>query len=223
MRGRVDAPRPGAEHATDRYWVVVAGIVAMFVVGAVLSETVLGRVLQSLMSGFVLFSTYRAAGVSPRRMRVTVVLAVVGALMAMFGSISGDGRLQGAALLVIGLLVGGGPVVLVRRIFERNRVTVDEIAAAFAAYVQIGLFFAFMYAGAAQLGSSPFFASGGSPRFGDFLYFSIITITTVGYGDLAPVTGVGRSLVMMETLLGQVFLVVLVARLVAQLGPRGDD
>ena len=54
----------------------------------------------------------------------------------------------------------------------------------------------------------------------DFLYFSFVTITTVGYGDLTAGTSTGRVLVTFEAMIGQIFLVTLVARLVSMYGRR---
>ena len=54
-----------------------------------------------------------------------------------------------------------------------------------------------------------------------FLYFSFATETTVGYGDLTAATNVGRSIVVLEALIGQIFLVTLVARLVSLMASRG--
>ena len=65
-----------------------------------------------------------------------------------------------------------------------------------------------------------FFAQPGPKTNVDFLYFSFITQTTVGYGDLTPGTDVGRVVVTFEALIGQVFLVTLVARLVSMYGTR---
>ena len=53
----------------------------------------------------------------------------------------------------------------------------------------------------------------------DFAYFSYITMATVGYGDLTPATGLPRTNAVLEALLGQIFLVVLVARLVGMYTP----
>ena len=62
----------------------------------------------------------------------------------------------------------------------------------------------------------------------DFLYFSFITLTTVGYGDLTAADNLGRSVAVLEALTGQVYLVTIVALLVGNLVPRrssgrGDD
>ena len=211
--------RPGAAYATDRYWPVVAGLVAMFLLAAFVDDGAPARIAQSALGAFVLFATYRAAGITPRRLRIMAIVVVVAGVALAASSFSDDRWVIGISALAIAALVGGGPIVLVRRVFEQTTVTIDEIAAAFAAYVQVGLFFSFVFRAVAVMATEPFFASGTAPSGGDFLYFSIVTITTLGYGDFAPATDLGRSLVMIETLLGQVFLVVLVARVVSQANP----
>jgi hypothetical protein len=69
---------------------------------------------------------------------------------------------------------------------------------------------------------SSFFAQSGQHNLPAFAYFSYITMATVGYGDLTPTTGLPRTMAVLEALIGQVFLVVLLARLVSLYsGPRG--
>ena len=60
----------------------------------------------------------------------------------------------------------------------------------------------------------PFFAQAGVHQQSEYLYFSFVTLTTLGFGDLSPAVGLPQALVALEALLGQVFLVTLVARLV---------
>ena len=64
-----------------------------------------------------------------------------------------------------------------------------------------------------------FFAQPGQHGPADFAYFSYITMATVGYGDLTPATGLPRTNAVLEALIGQIFLVVLVARLVGMYTP----
>lgn len=212
--------RPGAAHATDRYGRVLSALLVLFLLTAFAGEAMPYRIALGVLSAFVLFATYRAAGITPARLRF-LVLGVVATSIALAAAAASDDRtVVGISVLVMAAMVGGGPVVLVRRIFERPAVTLSEIAAALAAYVQVAFAFSFLYRGVALLIETPFFTSGTTAAGADFLYFSVVTITTLGYGDLAPATAAGRSLVMVETLVGQIFLVVLVARLVSQLGAR---
>jgi uncharacterized membrane protein len=87
-------------------------------------------------------------------------------------------------------------------------------------YLLIGSLFAFLYGIVNNLAAEPFFASAAHPDTSDFLYFSFATLTTVGYGDLAAATDLGRSLAIAEALIGQIYLVTVVAVIVGGLGRR---
>jgi hypothetical protein len=69
-----------------------------------------------------------------------------------------------------------------------------------------------------SLSSTPFFAQHAAANSHNLLYFSFATITTTGYGDLTAGTDVGRSLAIAEALIGQIYLVTVVAAIVGGLG-----
>ena len=73
--------------------------------------------------------------------------------------------------------------------------------------------------GVQLVSGNSFFAQPGHHGPADFAYFSYITMATVGYGDLSPATGLPRTNAVLEALMGQIFLVVLVARLVGMYTP----
>jgi voltage-gated potassium channel Kch len=105
------------------------------------------------------------------------------------------------------------------RLMLRPRITVDTLAGALTAYLQIGVFFGALYLFVALIGdTSGFFAQTATPGYSDFDYFSLITLTTVGYGDLTPATRMGQALASIEAVAGQVFLVTVVALTVSNLG-----
>jgi uncharacterized membrane protein len=87
-------------------------------------------------------------------------------------------------------------------------------------YLLIGSMFAFVFGIVDSLGSAPFFAQHAAPNTHNFLYFSFVTITTTGYGDLTAGTDVGRSLAIAEALVGQIYLVTVVAAIVGGLRGR---
>ncbi len=87
-------------------------------------------------------------------------------------------------------------------------------------YVLLGLSFAFVSEAIGDLGSQPFFTSQEWGMRSDYVYFSFITMATVGYGDLAPQGGVARALAVTEGLVGQIHLVTAAAALVAYLGRK---
>ena len=86
-------------------------------------------------------------------------------------------------------------------------------------YVLIGLIFATFDYGFQLAANRSYFAQPGQHGPSDFVYFSYITMATVGYGDLTPAPGLPRTTAALEALIGQIFLVVLVARLVAMYTP----
>ncbi len=88
-------------------------------------------------------------------------------------------------------------------------------------YVLIGLIFANFDYGIQLVSGTSFFAQSGRHGLPDFVYFSYITMATVGYGDFTPAPGLPRTMAVLDALVGQVFLVVLLARLVSLYRPIG--
>jgi voltage-gated potassium channel len=97
---------------------------------------------------------------------------------------------------------------------QHRRVTYETVLGALCAYVLIGLLFAFAYLAVNDLRDGAFFAQPGPHSQGEFLYFSFVALTTLGFGDLSPTVGLPQALTVLEALFGNVFLVTLVARLV---------
>jgi nucleoside permease NupC len=98
-------------------------------------------------------------------------------------------------------------------------VTTQTVLGALCIYVLIGLVFANADYGVQLVSGNSFFAQSGHHGPADFAYFSYITMATVGYGDLTPAVGLPRTNAVLEALMGQIFLVVLVARLVGMYTP----
>jgi uncharacterized membrane protein len=84
-------------------------------------------------------------------------------------------------------------------------------------YVLLGMLFAFLYAAIDGLSSGAFFVQTSHPTTPDFLYFSYITQTTVGYGDFTAKGDLGRALAVLEAVIGQLYLVTVIAVLVSRM------
>lgn len=87
-------------------------------------------------------------------------------------------------------------------------------------YVLLALMFAFVYYAANQFETRPFFAQTAHPSAPDFLYFSFVTQATIGYGDLTAAGNLGRALASFEGLVGQLYLVTVVAVVVSRISTR---
>jgi Ion channel len=151
---------------------------------------------------------------------VAVVLALV-ALVVLI--VKGDFP-EATAGLVNALLIAFAPAVialgLVRDIRAEGRVTERTLSGVLAIYLLLGMFFALLGGAVAAIDDGPYFAGDPHSERSDFLYFSYVTLSTTGYGDLSPVTDVGRMLAVIEALIGQIYLVTVVAMIVANLRPR---
>lgn len=117
-------------------------------------------------------------------------------------------------LLPVALLVTATLPVTLSRVLQHRRITYETVLGALCAYVLIGLLFAFVYLAVNDLRDGAFFAQPGEHSQGEFLYFSYVALTTLGFGDLSPSVGLPQALTVLEALLGNIFLVTLVARLV---------
>ncbi len=109
---------------------------------------------------------------------------------------------------------------IVRSIALSPEVSAETILGAICVYLSIGMIFLFVYGAVAAIGSSPFFAQAGDGTRALRLYFSYVTLATLGYGDYTPATNLGHMLAVVEALLGQIYLVTVVALLVARLRIR---
>lgn len=130
--------------------------------------------------------------------------------------------LRGVGTLINAAMLAMLPVVVLIRVSSHKTVTGETILGLLSVYVGLGSVFAMFYQGIDGVTATNFFNQVKDPASGDYLYFSFVTLTTLGFGDLTPAQGFGRSLTVLEALIGQVFLVTVVARGVSLLGTTRD-
>jgi hypothetical protein len=181
----------------------------------------LGWLFVTVVTGATLVLAANASGVSLRWRRVIAILVGVVVLLAAavsLGSLLGSDAevVSGRPNLAWVLIATATPLFVLRRIFNHERVTGQTIAGAVSVFLLIPLAFSYLFGLADQWGSTPFF--GTEQPTTAFMYFSLVTVTTLGYGDLSPTTEFARLLATTEAVIGQIFLVVVVARLVSLFG-----
>ena len=208
---------------SGRYGAALLLLILAIVFTMAMDESEWQGVLALSLQGLALFVTLKA---SRANHRLLVILTTI--FVAAFAGAAGQAILipgEGTGFLRICFLVTVMvtlPVVargLVGQVKFEGKITVQTMMGVLCAYLLIMSMFAYTYAVIGEFGGVPFFNQGEQwNRIGNYLYYSVITITTVGMGDLTPATQLGRSLTAAEALIGQIYMVTIVAVIVANLG-----
>lgn len=167
------------------------------------------------------------------RLWLTIALALVIPAIASFWLSVGfpesplrSVAVESASNLALGLYLLQLVVFILRDLFSSSEVTNDRLFGSLSVYILLGVAWGFLYTGLELLipgsfrmgdGLESLYSQGlSSPieRPSDLFYFSFVTLTTLGFGDISPVRPFAQMLVMWEALLGQAYLTILVARLV---------
>lgn len=205
----------------DRY--VLAGllIVACILVFAFSSDGRAGRLTVVVLESVTLIVILRASQAKPRTVRFASLVCAA-FILAVAISQTGSGKWATAAPSVLGAALAlGAPVAIIHRLVQQPVINFTTVAGALCIYLLAGLFFALLYATIGAFHHSGFFVQTSHPNGVDYVYFSFVTLTTTGYGDLTASTDGGRMCAILEALFGQLYLVSIVAVLVANMGRGG--
>jgi hypothetical protein len=210
--------------ASHSYGLVLALIAASFIFQAAAPDTTWTGVVTVLLQGATLLLALRTSEVPRHVFRIALLAVSVGIVATLVGLSGGHAVSAGIAGLVSGLLVAAAPIAIARGVVRQVRaertVTVQTVFGALCIYLLIGLCFAFLYGAAGAIGSGPFYASGIDGTRNNNLYFSFVTMSTTGYGDLTAAGNLGRTMAIIEAIFGQLYLVTVVAVVVSHLGRR---
>jgi len=146
---------------------------------------------------------------------IASVLVIFSAVVALVHLVRPDNETVGTAGWVLAsLLYFLAPLSILRHLVSRRVVDLETVLGALAAYLLIGMFFALVYQSMAHVQGGAFFGTGGEGTFPQDLFFSFTTLTTTGYGNLVPAANPGQTFAVAEMLIGQLFLVSAVAKVV---------
>jgi hypothetical protein len=154
-------------------------------------------------------ATRRLAGAG-----IALVVLVGGVTAAVIGP--HPGFTFAATSILLGVTAGVILAGLVRLVIERG-VVLQAVFGALAVYMLVGLVFAFLIGALATGGSRPYFSSGTDATQNARVYYSVTALTTTGFGDYTAATRAGRALAVLEMLVGQLYLVTVIATLVGNL------
>jgi hypothetical protein len=178
--------------------------------------TVAGGVYSRLVLAAVLIGGVAAVRGTGRLFVVGVTLAVPALALLVAGPEGGLGTL---GLVLAIATIGFVMVVLLRAIFFSDAVSAASVSASLVVYLLMGITWWLAYMLVEALVPGSFYGLAGLDVLEirrELFYYSYVTLTTVGYGDIGPVSNEARSLAITQAVVGQLYLVVLVASLVSQ-------
>jgi hypothetical protein len=224
---QLQEPGPGRRHkliqafsSPDSYGLVVLLILVTYGLSAALTASWAASLVLAVQIATVWVALRASRARPPVRAAANVALAV--AALAAVVNLFFQRQLHGAdvAAWVSCLLYLVAPISIVRHLVVRRTVDSETVLGAIAAYLMAGMFFAFLYhaLGLSQA-SPPFFGSQGRGTLSQDLFFSFTTLTTTGYGNLVPGGNPGQTLAVLEMLIGQLFLVTAVAKIISAWRP----
>ena len=207
---------------TNTYGLVLALIVLDYIVVSTLDTTSgWGRVISVFFLGITLLLTLRIS----RARRIWQLLAVVYLVVSTFSAVAsevtpGADTVTQHITVLAGVLLIVTPFVILGYIASQSLITTEIVLGAVCVYLLLGFSFAFIYLGLAVVSPTPFFEGQSPATINNTLFFSYTTLTTVGYGNLVPARSLGQAMAMLEALFGQIYLVLIVARLVSLWGQQ---
>lgn len=222
-----------------RFATLLVTLVVTLFLTSFLSREIIGLPsLQLLFSAVFVAGVYAISG----RRRVLIAGTAIG-LFALVTTWSRQISAQPGAVLVIAdyatdvIFFGYVAFVIARTVLEETRVTADTVYGGISVYLLLGLVWVVFYSAIESFAPGSFLLGDvpvaqlvadmqATPLFREFIYFSFVTLTTLGYGDIRPTTDIARMVSTAEAVVGVLFVAVFIARLVAlQLvhAPRDDD
>jgi hypothetical protein len=204
-----------AERVSDAFGIVFALVLLTYVLTSLLANHGWSAVVLTVATSATSVVALTSSHAHTRVVRAAVWLSGLTIVLAVVAAASDDRTwLNFASAVQIGLLTIAMAAVL-RRVVTSAEVGFRTILGAISVYTVLGILFTFLYGTVERIQGGPFFEGVGNPSGSDFLFFSYTTLTTTGYGNLVPGGQPGRMLAGLEMMLGQIFLVTLVAGLVS--------
>jgi hypothetical protein len=178
-----------------------------------------GGLLAVALTGATLLFALNTSRARPRVMRTAQILVAVSIAASALAIFTGDTHASEVAVGTIGFAIAAVvPVVILRRIAQSEEITYRLVIGALVVYLLLGLCYAYVFGLITLLTGQPFFVQTAAPTSANYLYFSYTTLSTVGYGDFSAATTLGQMTAISEALFGQLYLVSIVAILVANIG-----
>ncbi|MFL5832704.1 MAG: ion channel [Solirubrobacterales bacterium] len=212
---RGDVWRQRAERVRDAFGLVLALVLLTYVLASLLSNRGWSAVVLILATSATSVVALASSHVRRQVVRASLWLSALTVLLAVGAAASDEQTLLNLASLIQICLLAVAMAAVLWRVVSSAEVGSRTILGAISVYAVLGILFTFAFGTIDRIQGGPFFEEVAHPSGSDFIFFSYTTLTTTGYGNLVPGGQPGRMIAGLEMMLGQIFLVTLVAGLVS--------
>ena len=207
--------RGRAERVRDAFGLVLVLVLLTYVLASLMSNRGWSAVILTLATSTTSVVALVSSHVRPQVVRASIWLSALTVGLAVLAAATDQQTLLNIASLIQICLLAVAMAAVLWRVVSSAQVGSRTILGAISVYTVLGILFTFAYGTIDRIQGGPFFEGIARPEGGDFLFFSYTTLTTTGYGNLVPGGQPGRMIAGFEMMLGQIFLVTLVAGLVS--------
>ncbi|MBW8059898.1 MAG: hypothetical protein FVQ78_06100 [Solirubrobacterales bacterium] len=204
-----------AERVSDAFGLVLLLVMATYVLASLLDNSGWSAVVLTAAGTTTAVVALVSSHARVLTVRAALVLSGIAIALAVATAITDRHTWLSVGSLIEITLLTAAMLAVLRRVVTSTEIVFRTILGAISVYAIFGLLFTFLYSTLDRFQPGPFFAGVANPEGGDFLFFSYTTLTTTGYGDLVPAAQPGRMFAGLEMMIGQIFLVTLVAGLVS--------
>lgn len=212
-----------------RFSILLASLIIAVVIAPLLETTRLGDLIQLSCLTLVFASAVIINWRHRTKLSLFAAAAIVSLAFHWWAFFFPSDGASALSYIASFFFLGFTAVILLKSIITRGEVSLNEILGSICVYLLLGLMWALGYAGLVFFQTSPFDIPAPPvgetpehhPTLATLLYFSFVTMSTLGYGDITPQTDLARTLTWTQSVTGQFYLAVLVARLVSAM-PRQD-
>jgi Ion channel len=205
---------------SHNYGFVLLMIVGAFVFAAVAPDADWSSSTLLLIECATLIIALWSAGLTTTDSKFTFALIALSATSAVALVVWGGSTATGLVALLSAALTIAIATAIIVGVVDQGEVNRQAVTGAVCIYVLLGFFFIYIYGAIAAFGHGPLFAQGTDGTRSIRLYFSYVTLATVGYGDYTMAGNLGRTLAVLEALMGQLYLVTVLALLVSRMRPK---
>jgi len=207
-------------HSSHSYGAVLLLVVVTFVFIELAGDAAWTSSALLLLQATTLLVALWTAGLTRTSSPGNFALLLAAIIVAVAMIVWKGSALEGTVGLISALLTIGTVGVIGVGVFDQGEINGQSVIGAITIYIMLGFVFLFLYSAIGSIGSAPLFAQGTNGTRAIRVYFSYITLATVGYGDYTPGTPVGRVAAVAEALTGQLYLVTVIAVLVSRMRPK---